>query len=179
MKIILNPYVDPGRGMDWPEQTPIVTNRIDGILKEFNEPVKYDLTEHNFGGGADWPVIAVNVATIASVGFFAIPEAHKRIRESLEEWGRIGASIKKLIKHLSDREVLVAEPIEVLFLDACKALLEFSNAEDATFESYSEVASIGSYGNIGGLYEFIFSIETQKWSVQINGAGELTEIKKV
>jgi hypothetical protein len=46
----------------------------------------------NIGKGADWSVIVLTITGI----FFAIPEAHKKVRESFEEWQHIFKELKSL-----------------------------------------------------------------------------------
>lgn len=179
MKIILNSYQDPSEGMDWNEQTPIIENRITGIMKEFSESVDYSIQETNFGVGADWPTIVLNVATIAGVGFIALPEAHKRVREALEEWQLVGANVKKLIEWIGGNELIVAQPIELIFITASEALLSLTKKDDAVFLKYEEIAPVGSHEEISGLYDFRFEAEESEWKVLINGQKDIKAIEKV
>lgn len=179
MKIILNSYQDPNQGLDWHEQTPEIENRITGIMDEFAESVDYSIQEVNFGVGADWPTIAVNVATIAGVGFIALPEAHNRVREALEEWQLIGANITKLIECIGGKEPIVAQPIELLFLAASEALLSLMNKDDAVFVRYEELSRVGSHEEISGLFEFRFESDGNEWKVIISGQKEIKAIEKV
>ncbi|TYO99842.1 hypothetical protein EDC39_1012 [Geothermobacter ehrlichii] len=179
MKIILNSYHDPDKGMDWNEQTPIIERRIVGIMEEFSESVDYSIQETNFGVGADWPTIALDVATIAGVGFFAVPEAHKRVREALEEWQLISANIKKLIDWIGGKESIVAQPIELIFIAASEALLSLVKNDDAVFLKYEEILPAGSHEEISGLYDFRFESEGNEWKVLINGQKDIKAIAKV
>jgi hypothetical protein len=49
-------------------------------------PIDGSVMTRNIGKGADWSVVAI---VVGGGLFFAIPEAHKKIRETLEEWRRI------------------------------------------------------------------------------------------
>ncbi|WP_026841650.1 hypothetical protein [Citrifermentans bremense] len=179
MKIILNPYKDPAQGLDWHEQTPEIETRITGVMKEFGQSIDYSLQEMNIGIGADWPTIAVNVATIAGVGLFAIPEAHKRVREALEEWHRIGGNFQKLMDWLPSKEPLVSYPIEILFISASEALVGVLGNDDAVFIKYQEVEPVGSYSESCGLYEFQYRTYADGWKVVINGRKIVKTIEKV
>ena len=179
MNIILNPYKNPAQGVDWHEQTPEIETRITGVMKEFGESIVYSLQETNIGVGADWPTIAVNVATIAGVGFFSVPEAHKRVREALEEWQRIGGNFRKLMDWLPSKEPLVSYPIEILFISASEALLGVLGNGDAVFIKYQEVEQVGSRSESCGLYDFRFKTEADEWKVLVNGRKIVKSIEKV
>ena len=178
MKVILNPYSDPSSGKDWHEQTPEIEKQIDGILETYPEQVDYSIHETNFGGGADWPTIALNVATIAGVGFFAIPEAHKQVREALEEWQLIGANIQKLIAWISGRTPLVSQPIELIFVAATEELLSMINEDDAIFLNYQVLSPVGTNDELSGLFEFRFEVNSEEWRVIIDGLKQVRSIKK-
>lgn len=179
MNIILNPYKDPAQGADWHEQTQEIKTRITGIMKDFGEPVDYSLQEQNIGVGADWPTVAVNVATIAGVGFFAVPETHKRVREALEEWQRIGGNLRKLMDWVASKESLVSYPMEILFVAASEALLSVVGSGDAVFIKYEEIEPLGSYQENSGLYDFRFRVDADEWKVVVNGKKAVKSIEKV
>lgn len=179
MKIILNPYQDPGEGKDWDEQTSEIETRITGIIEEFPESVHYSIQETNFGVGADWPTIALNVVTIAGVGFIALPEAHKRVREALEEWQLMGANVRKLMDWISGRAPVISQPIELLFVSASEALLAVLAKDDAVFLKYEQITPIGTHEELGGLYDFRFDSDGEEWKVLINGQRTVKSIKKV
>lgn len=98
---------------------------VDEKIKEYESrlesvedgPVEYSVRETNHGRGADLVTVTVSLASLAGAAFFAIPVAHKKIREAIEEWNLIGKEINSLISHVSgnDRPSL---PIEVLFFEA-------------------------------------------------------------
>ena len=122
MELIIAPYKDPAYGLDWPEQTSIIIEKLESILGSYDEKVQFQLLEKGIGVGADWPVIAIKISAITGTAFFAIPAAHKKIRESLEEWKIIGKNFLKLIDFISDSERIITYPIQVLFLDAIASL---------------------------------------------------------
>ncbi|PUB74705.1 MAG: hypothetical protein DBP03_08250 [gamma proteobacterium symbiont of Ctena orbiculata] len=124
MEIIVNPYEDPGRGLDWDEQTPRIINEMNLYLSEKNEAFNFSLEETNHGTAADWPTITITI-TGAIGALFVIPEAHKRIRESCEEWKRIGDEMASLLSWIASKYPVAAYPKELLFFD----LLEWFEVE--------------------------------------------------
>ena len=179
MKLILSPYQDPSCGLDWHEQTPEIKARIGVILENFDESTDYTIQEEVFGAGADWPTIVINVATVAGLGLIALPEAHKRVREALEEWKIIGNNFRKLINYIAGKESVVSKPIEILFITASESLLSVLKKDDAIFLKYHEILPIGSYDEISGLYDFRFESEGEEWKVLINGQQTVIGIEKV
>lgn len=179
MKLILNPYQDPGKDIDFDQQTPIIENQITGMLNEYSENIDYSLNECNFGGGADFPTMVIELASVAGVAFIAIPEAHKKVREALEEWKLINENTKKLINWVSGKSNVVSQPIEVLFIAASEALLKFIEKDDALFIKYCELSPIGSIDHLSGLFEFSFLSDDENWKVVINGQATISAIEKV
>lgn len=179
MKIILNSYKDPMQGLDWHEQSPEIRRRISEIADKFGESIDYTIQETNLGTGADWPTITVNVITIAGVGFFALPEAHKRVREALEEWQRIGANFRKFIDWIASKEPVVTQPIEIIFISASEGLLSVLSEDDAVFIKYEEIEPVGSYVESCGLYDFRFKSGIDEWKVLINGKKIVKTIEKL
>ena len=179
VELIIAPYKDPSCGLDWPEQTPEIIKRLDTTLDSYDERVQFQLSEENIGSGADWPVIAINIAAIAGTAFFAIPASHKKIRESLEEWKLIGKNFLKLFEYISGTERVITYPIQILFLDAIENLAKQKNSENAVFLSATTLEKPGSFEHYTGLYEFQFQIKDEVWCVTISGARELVQLKQI
>ncbi|MCG7983767.1 hypothetical protein [Candidatus Thiodiazotropha endoloripes] len=124
MEIIVNPYKDSGRGVDWDEQTPKIISEMNLYFSQNKETLNFSLLETDHGTSADWPTITITIG--GGIGaLFIIPEAHKRIRESFEEWKRIGNEITSLITWIASKYPVVAYPKELLFFD----LLEWFETE--------------------------------------------------
>ena len=88
-------------------------------ISEFvgEKPSNIEVKSADIGRGADWTVLAIYfvAATIA------IPEAHKRIRENLEEWQRIYRELNAFFTWvIKGRAALY--PDEYLFLKSIEAL---------------------------------------------------------
>ncbi|KKL76142.1 hypothetical protein LCGC14_2047850 [marine sediment metagenome] len=176
--ITLAPYEDPACGLDWPEQTPKIMHRLEDILSSFESPIDYELHEEYLGRGADWPTIIITVGGIAGVTFFAIPTAHKKVREALEEWKLIGFEIRKLVDYVSKKERVVAQPVELLLLVAMEHLEEVVDSDSATFEAMEKLADIGDYEQLSGAYAFIFRVNNVFWEVAVSGEGQIMHMKK-
>ena len=108
--------------------------------------VEYRTSEENRGLGADWVVVVLTVLSVAGSGFFAVPAAHKRVRESLEEWRRIRVSVDGLARWLGERRRVVGYPKELLFLDALHELDGVAGADEAVLLDASEVVVPDDYG---------------------------------
>ncbi|MGE0873572.1 MAG: hypothetical protein AB7O31_02760 [Burkholderiales bacterium] len=78
-------------------------------------PIRGEVAVKNIGRGADWTVVAIAIASAAGTAFFAIPKAHKAIRTSLAEWGRIVKEVQSVYAWIvGDRKALY--PDSYLFL---------------------------------------------------------------
>ncbi|HIF5828868.1 TPA: hypothetical protein ACY4P9_004723 [Vibrio parahaemolyticus] len=179
MDIVLGTYKDPAYGLDWHEQTDEIEDSIRKHLIRSELPVECSIQEHNIGRGADNPVTVVQVLSILGLVGFVIPEAHKRVRESIEEWSRIKGHFTKLHTLLSRNYRVIALPEEVLFIKAVEALLSETESNDAAFVRYETVHSVGSYEKYSGLKGFYFDCKGKQWRVVIDGQGEVKLIEQV
>lgn len=91
-------------------------------------PISGTVSLRNLGKGADWYVIAVAIGGL----FFVIPELHKRIRESLEEYKLIWKELKNLSGWLSGSAPIL-HPDHYLFLAALFHVSEQASAESLIF----------------------------------------------
>lgn len=108
-------------------------------------PVEFQVRETNHGRGADLVTVTVTLTSLAGAAFFAIPTAHKKVREALEEWGRIRDELASLIEWISgnDRPSL---PIEVLFLESVSDLAKAREVGEIEFLSACEIPTQNAYG---------------------------------
>jgi hypothetical protein len=176
VELIIAPYKDPADGLDWPEQTPIIMEKLENTLGSYDEKVQFQFLEKDIGLGASWPVIAIEISVIAGTAFFAIPAAHKKIRESLQEWKLIGNKFLKLIDFISGSERVITYPIQILFLDAIAVLEKHKDVETAIFISATTITEPGSYDHLSGLYEFRFKIENEVWAIALTGERKLIQL---
>ncbi|PKO25774.1 MAG: hypothetical protein CVU35_02530 [Betaproteobacteria bacterium HGW-Betaproteobacteria-8] len=125
---------------------------VDAKIKEYESRLKtyeggqieFHVRETNHGRGADLLTVTVSLVSLAGTAFFAIPAAHKKIREAFEEWKQIGKEIDTLISRVSgnDRPSL---PIEVLFFEAVNDLASSKVAESLEFLSACEIPTQEAY----------------------------------
>lgn len=140
LKFLLNEYSDPNDGRDWDEQEPQIIECIRKSVETFpGGGVEYEIEELDIGTGADWPMILLTVLSLAGGGFFGIPSVHKKIRESIAEWRLIWTKLDHLSKWLKDRHLIMAYPVDMMFLDALHSLDQIAEADDAVVLDVAEV----------------------------------------
>lgn len=106
--------------------------------------IEYRVRETNHGRGADLTTITVSLISLGGVAFFGIPAAHKKVREAIEEWGKIKNEIGALVNWITrDKPSL---PIEILFLEAVTDLAKSENVEETEFLSVCEIPTQNIYG---------------------------------
>ncbi|MDP2816837.1 MAG: hypothetical protein Q8O29_00900 [Polaromonas sp.] len=106
--------------------------------------VEHRVRETNHGRGADLVTITVSLISLGGVVFFGIPAAHKKVREAIEEWGKIKDEIGALANWITrDKPSL---PIEILFLEAITDLAKSENVEEMEFLSACEIPTQNIYG---------------------------------
>ena len=105
---------------EWPRVEREALSRYSRLLRAYPAgPINGSVTTRNVGKGANWSVIVL----ILSGLFFTIPEAHKRVRESLEEWRRIFKELKPLFSWLLGTKRALY-PDQYLFLVALFSVAE-------------------------------------------------------
>ncbi|MFA0242294.1 MULTISPECIES: hypothetical protein [Vibrio] len=178
MNIVLATYKDPAHGLDWHQQTPKIEKNTRELLVNSELPLEFSIREGNIGRGADMPVTVVEILSVFGLVTFVIPETHKRIRESFEEWGRIRESILNCIFLLSRKNKLVSLPEEVLFAKSVEKLVSELN-DDAVFVKHEIIHSIGSHEDHAGLMGFYFDCDGKQWRVVINGLAKIKLIEQI
>lgn len=91
-------------------------------------PVNGSVTIRNIGRGADWLVVVLILGGL----FFTIPETHKKIRESLEEWQHIFKEFKSLVSWLVGKKAVIY-PDQYLFMVALFSVVELVNLDTLVF----------------------------------------------
>lgn len=125
---------------DWEAHKTSALRSLARTLEAFpGGPVEYQAEEDNRGLGADWTVIALTILSLVGSGFFAIPSAHKKIRETLEEWRRVRDSLNVLGKWLAEHHQMLAYPQQILFLDALSEIEKSADVDEAVLIDASEV----------------------------------------
>lgn len=101
---------------------------------EAGVPENVEVAAVNLGRGADWMVLAVYFGVAAVF----VPEAHKKIRENIEEWVRIYRELHALFSWIVEgRKALY--PDEYLFLKAIEVLSEQALDEMVEFNGVTRI----------------------------------------
>lgn len=107
--------------------------KYSNLLNEYSSgSIEGSVSVRNIGKGADWSVIVLTITGI----FFAIPEAHKKIRESIEEWQLIFSELKCLYQKLIPKKIALY-PNQYLFLIALNFIVSKTNLETLVFLGFS------------------------------------------
>lgn len=91
----------------------------------------------NIGKGAEWSVIVLTITGI----FFAIPEAHKKVRESFEEWQHIFKELKSLYTCLIHNKVALY-PNQYLFLITLNLIAIKTNPKELIFLGFISLPEV-------------------------------------
>ncbi|MBY0270659.1 MAG: hypothetical protein K2X06_12370 [Burkholderiales bacterium] len=181
MDVVLSPYEDPSAGLDWPEQTPQILEGLKSRIESWDgAKVEYRIRETNHGLGADWPTITLQILSLSATAFFVIPAAHKKIRESIEEWRKIKANVERFIAWVSPKKKIASYPVELLFLDCADQALETDASERLEFLGWSEVpvpAEVSGGFTAIKHYIFTFRSATQITLVAIDNRRQVLWIR--
>lgn len=113
-----------------------------------------NVSTRNIGRGADWTVIAVSITSAVATAFFAIPKAHKLVRESIEEWRRIYRELRAIYEWVcAERSALY--PDAYLFLLALTQLEKTANSTDLAFTGVMRLPE--SNPDLAGMEALLFS----------------------
>lgn len=120
----------------WEEEVALEEKRVRHRIESYeaDAPESVEVTAVNLGRGADWMVLAVSFGVAAIV----IPEAHKKIRENIEEWVRIYRELHAFFRWIvEDRKALY--PDEYLFLQAIAVFSEQNPDENMEFKGVTRI----------------------------------------
>lgn len=115
----------------------VITHYSQRLQDYSNGPVSASVETRNIGKGADWIVVAITFASTFAAGFFAIPKAHKLVRESVEEWGHIFSELKSIFDWLTPKKILF--PDNYLFLLALSHLDRSTEVDALVFQSINRL----------------------------------------
>jgi hypothetical protein len=155
MEILVNPFGEPKDDLEKEEQT-AVRAILDKLESYPDGHIPAEVRIKNIGRGADWSVVSISILSTASVLFFAIPAAHKKVRESLEEWKRIYNEFSRLISWLAFSSPIYY-PDHYLFLVALLKLDEDAEASELTFLSSHAIPEDNP--DLKGLESLIFNFQ--------------------
>ena len=74
---------------------------LQNIEKDITKPdlqVNFRLKESEFGAGASWPSIILEVVEIGGFVLIGVPALHKKVRETLSEWKEIKKNLEKFFE---------------------------------------------------------------------------------
>ena len=106
----------------WEDQGALL---LENIKKDISQPdlqVEFRLKESEFGAGASWPSIILEVVEIGGFVLIGVPAIHKKVRETLSEWKEIKKSLDKFISWLSNKKKISTKSIEIAYLAALSHL---------------------------------------------------------
>ncbi|MCZ6862918.1 MAG: hypothetical protein O7I42_22075 [Alphaproteobacteria bacterium] len=130
MNLIILAFKDPADGLDWHEQSESLIASFEERIAEYKpRTIRGTVSETNIGRGADAPAILISLIEIGSLAFFAIPAAHKLIREACSEWKLIYNELKAVVGWLSRGRPVVL-PEEYLYLVALEELSKSNDIEE-------------------------------------------------
>lgn len=120
---------------EWPRVQSEAIGQYSQLLQNYPAgPIDGSVAIRNIGRGADWAVVVLVIGGL----FFTIPEAHKRVRESLEEWRRIFKELKSVSSWLfSSKHALY--PDHYLFLVAVFFVAERAETDELTFLGFTQL----------------------------------------
>ncbi len=110
-----------------------------------------------------WSTNIIEILGIASVIFFAIPTATKKIRDTCKEWGNVYDDLNEFFNWISKEYDIYSYSIDVVFLDALKHLESQTEIMDLTLVHHIELPktrykeeSNFDYTTTGMYYQFVF-----------------------
>lgn len=155
--------------------------KYSNLLNEYSSGSIHGLVSvRNIGKGADWSVIVLTITGI----FFAIPETHKKVRESIEEWQLIFKELKSLYLKVIPKKFALY-PDQYLFLIALNSVISKTNLEALVFVGFSTLPEenpdldiypplLFSFQNQNTLYQYAVARHGELlWENQIQIAGKI------
>jgi len=123
-------------------------------------PLNAEVAAINIGRGADWIVLAVSFGVAA----IAIPEAHKKVRENIEEWIRIYRELHSFYSWIvKGRKSFY--PDGYLFLKATETLSGQLLLEGMEFKGIARIPEANP--DLQGREALIFSFGDSKKLIQV------------
>jgi hypothetical protein len=135
--------------------------RLAGLLDAESSIGKFSSVDKvNLGRGADWIVLMISFAFAA----IEIPEAHKRVREGIEEWMRIWSELNAIAERLSVNRT-VFFPDVLLYGTAIERMR--ARSAEGTFVFRGILRLPKPNPDLEGKEDLLFSFETEGWLHQV------------
>ena len=150
-KIVLNPFQDPARGQDFPEQVPIIHKELIEQFGEYPQSLQFELRDGAQGAGADWPVIILEVMALGSSLFFGLPKIYSKIGKAVEGWKQIWSDMQRFIEWLTKKERIVKYSIEIAFYCSLARLSKRRDVRDIELVQAQEI--LGQSGSVSPTFE--------------------------
>lgn len=110
-------------------------SKYSNLIQNYSTGIVYgSVSLRNIGKGTDWSVIVLTITGI----FLAIPEAHKKVRESYEEWQHIFKELKSFYSWLIPKKVALY-PNQYLFLIALNQVVSQTNSNELVFLGFTSL----------------------------------------
>lgn len=127
MKIVILPKNEDEMHL-WESKGQTVLSELNSEINSFHDvPTKRKLKESEYGAGASWPSIILEIIEISGIILIGIPALHKKIRETLSEWKEIKANVDKLLCWLSSEKRVSNKSIDIAFLHVLEHLSKKTN----------------------------------------------------
>ncbi|WP_417551522.1 hypothetical protein [Marinomonas fungiae] len=154
MEILINPFGEPSD--DWEEQQRNKQSLLRRLEENPDGNIPAEVGVKNIGRGADWHVVSITILSTATGLFFAIPAAHKKVRESLEEWRRIYNEFSRLLSWLAINSPIYY-PDHYLFLVALLNLDDDTEASELEYLGFHSIPEDNP--SLEGLEALIFNFK--------------------
>lgn len=147
---------------DWKEAVAVEEEYLRERIASYDggPPLDVEVTATNIGRGADWMVLAVSFGLAA----IAIPQAHKKVRESIEEWIRIYRELHDFFSWIVEGRIALY-PDEYLYLKAIEGLSEQLRLEGMEFKDMMRIPEANP--DLQGREALIFSFCDDRKLVQV------------
>jgi hypothetical protein len=150
-------------------------SKYSNLLQNYSSgSVDGSVSVRNIGKGADWLVIVLTITGI----FFAIPEAHKKVRESFEEWQHIFKELKSLYSWLIPKKI-VLYPNQYLFLIALNLVATKTNPKELIFLGFTSLPEENPDLDKYPTLLFSFENQTDLYQVAIARNGDVLWENKI
>ncbi len=167
-KIVLAPFKDPAVGGDWDEQSKGIHDHLSALIKDYPADVEFKLSTGVEGGGADFPIVILEIVALGSAAFFGIPKAYQKMKDTIKGWREIWSDMERFLNWLKKKERVSRYSIEVAFLSCLAGLSGRTQVDQLELIEAHEF--LGSSGYVSSSFEnteviyylFIFRENSEK-----------------
>ena len=150
-KIVLAPFKDPAVGGDWGEHSQRISDHLSALIKDYPVDIEFKLSIGVEGGGADFPIVILEIVALGSAAFFGVPKAYQKMKEAIKGWREIWSEMERFLSWLKKKEQVSRYSIEVAFL-SCLARLG-GRAQVDQLELIEVQEFLGSSGYVSPSFE--------------------------